>query len=319
MAIQRLSIFLLSFLALGSIFFAIFLDPSQHSLSVTKFWQNALLHHIVLDLRLPRVACAFVTGGLLALAGVLMQVLLRNPLADPYVLGISSGASLAVLLVMLAGGAGGWLIGGAWVGSLFASILVFALQDKHVSLQSPKIILTGVALASGFSALVSLILFVCPDQVMRSMFYWLVGDFNYAHMPYIETGILSFGLIFSFCQARKLNILVRGKHAAAALGINVQALSWQLYFLSALLTATAVTLAGCIGFIGLIVPHALRLIVGYDHRIILPASVLLGGSLLTLAEALSRQLAFPLELPVGIVMALIGIPIFIFLLKKQTL
>lgn len=221
------------------------------------------------------------------------------------------------LLCMLLGISGYWLTGGAWAGSLLAMLLVF-LCTKKIAGQPQQLLLTGVALASGFSALSSLILSISPDHTLRGMLFWLVGDLSEAHLPVLEGCVLLIGLMMSLSFARELNLLVRGEKAAKALGVNTHRLQWKLYLLSSFLTATAVTLAGCIGFVGLIVPHMFRLLFGYDHRFLLPGCVLMGGSLLTIADMLSRRLFFPQQLPVGIVMVLIGIPIFIFLLQKKT-
>jgi iron complex transport system permease protein len=280
---------------------------------------NTTQQDIVFRIRLPHALTAFVTGGLLALAGALMQVLVRNPLADPYVLGVSGGAAVITLVLMLCGLSGMWLIGGAWVGSLITILVVFLLTKNQLRWGSQQLLLTGIALASGFSACISLLLLISPDATLRGMLFWLVGDLSAARLPWFESGILIVGLLFSLCFAKELNILTRGEKAAKALGVNTHALQWKLYLLSSLLTATAVTLAGCIGFIGLIIPHVFRLLFGYDHRYLLPGSVLLGGSLLCSADLLSRIVFFPQEIPVGIMMAFIGIPVFLFLLQKNSL
>lgn len=277
--------------------------------------QDSVISDIFFDLRLPRTLSAFVTGALLALSGTIMQVLLRNPLADPYVLGVSGGAAVASLLCIFLGLEGAWLTGGAWLGSLFAIMIVFMLTYNQRS--SERILLIGVALASSFSALVSFILIMSPEHELHSMLFWLLGDLSYSHMPVIESIILFCALIISLFFAKQLNILLRGEHEAKALGIDTSRLQIQLYFLSALLTAAAVALAGCIGFVGLIVPHIFRLVFTYDHRWLIPGSILLGGSLLTIADTLSRTLFAPQQIPVGITMVLIGIPIFVFLLQKR--
>lgn len=305
---------ILGLLAIASILLSLFkgstLIHPQQLITAIFSQQDALTRHIFLTLRLPRTGAAFVTGGLLALAGALMQILLRNPLADPYVLGISGGAALGSLLCILCGLTGYWITGGAWLGSLCAILLVFALA------KSKNMLLIGIAVASGFAALISFILLISPDRELRSMLFWLLGDLSYAHVPVGESCILLLGLIISMSFARQLNIFVRGEPEARALGVHTTHLQIRIYFLSALLTAAAVTLAGCVGFVGLIVPHIFRLLYGSNHRYLLPGSVLLGGSLVTLADTLSRTLFAPIQLPVGIMMSLIGIPIFIGLLLR---
>lgn len=280
----------------------------------TVLWQNIVLH-----LRLPRTLSAFVTGGLLALAGAIIQVLLRNPLADPYILGVSGGAAVASLVFILCGLTGYGLTGAAWIGSLFSIFLLITLTGRKTVWSTQRLLLTGIALASGFSAVISFILMMSPDKELHGMLFWLLGDLSFSHWPFIEGGILLAGLIASLVLAKKLNILVRGEEEARALGVNAARLERQLYFLGALLTAAAVALAGCVGFVGLIVPHLVRLLCGYDHRFLLPGSVLLGGGLLTAADTLSRTLFAPEQLPVGITMSLIGIPVFLFLLHKNKL
>ena len=279
---------------------------------------STLTSEIIWHFRLPRTFSAFVTGGLLGLSGAIMQVLLRNPLADPYVLGISGGAATMSLFCILAGLTGVWLTGGAWLGSLLAILLVFAFNKKQTSWNTQRVLLTGVALASGFSAVISCILVISSDKELHGMLFWLLGDLSFARIPFLESGILVAGLVLSLSLAKQLNILGRGEKEAKSLGINTTRLQLQLYFLSALLTAAAVALAGCIGFIGLIVPHTFRLLCGYDHRLLLPGCILLGGSLLTIADTLSRTLFAPQQIPVGIIMTLTGIPVFLFLLHKNS-
>lgn len=309
-------------LSTASIFYSLFKGStliSIYQLFAALFQHNqSLTSEIILNFRLPRTFSAFVTGGLLGLAGAMMQVLLRNPLADPYVLGISGGAATMSLLCLLCGLTGFWLTGGAWVGSLIAILLVFAFNKKQSVWNTQRVLLTGIALASGFSALISCILIMSSEKELHGMLFWLLGDLSFAHMPFLESIILLIGLILSLGLAKQLNILGRGEKEAKSLGIPTTRLQIQLYFLSALLTAAAVALAGCIGFIGLIVPHAFRLLCGYDHRLLLPGCVLLGGSLLTIADTLSRTLFAPQQIPVGIVMTLIGIPVFLFLLHKNS-
>lgn len=275
---------------------------------------DLLLDDIILKLRLTRALSAFVTGGLLALAGCLMQVLLKNPLADPYILGVSSGAAVCALLFVLLGFLDFVTIGG-WIGSLISIALIFLLSKKNF--HAERILLTGIALASGFSALISFILIQSNHYEFYYMMYWLLGDLNNTHMPLLEGSILLLGLLLSLFFSPHLNILVQGENVAHALGVNTNLLHYLLFSLSALCTASAIALAGCVGFIGLIVPHMLRLCGSHTHQWLLPNAVLLGGSLLTLADAITRNIFFPEILPVGIGMALIGIPIFLYLLFRN--
>lgn len=275
-----------------------------------------ITHAIIFNLRLPRTICAFITGGLLALAGALMQTLLRNPLADPYVLGISGGAAVASLLGLLLGFS--LMIGiFAFIGSLFAMFLVLTLSRARHHFSSFRLLLTGVVIATGFSAIISFILTISPDQNLRSMLFWLMGDLSYSHFAIWQPIVLMIGTAIALFFAKPLNILTRGDLAARSLGINTHRLNLWLYIVSSLLTACAVSIAGSIGFIGLIVPHMLRLLGNSDHRFIIPASVLLGGTLLTLADMLARSIIAPTQLPVGIITAIIGVPLFLFLLQRD--
>ncbi len=271
---------------------------------------------VILELRWPRTAAAFTTGALLATAGALMQVLLRNPLADPYVLGVSGGAATGALLAMLFGMGALWLHGAAFGGALLSMLLVFVLAHGSGSWSSQRLLLTGVVVAAGWGATIGFLLAVSPDQGLRSMLFWLMGDLSFAAMPYTGAGVLLCGLVLGIALGRPLNILTHGERTAAALGVTVPSLRRLIYLLASLLTATAVTLAGNIGFVGLIVPHILRLLGLRDHRILLPAAALLGGCLLIVADTLARSLLAPRQLPVGILTALIGVPLFLALLRR---
>jgi len=278
---------------------------------------DPLQRSVLLDLRLPRALSAFAVGGLLALAGTLMQVLLRNPLADPYILGVSGGAAVAALLAMLVGGAGLVLTGAAFGGALLTMLLVFALARRQGSWTAVRLLLTGVVIASGWAALIGLILAISPDTTLRGMLFWLMGDLEFAAHPLGAWLALAAGLAVALTLARDLNVLARGDLQARTLGVPVALLFPLLYVLTSLLTAAAVTLAGSIGFIGLIVPHLLRLLGGGDHRVLLPGAVLLGGSLLTGADTLARSLIAPQQLPVGVITALLGVPVFLYLLNRR--
>ena len=278
---------------------------------------DALHQTLVLELRLPRALAAFGTGALLALAGALMQILLRNPLADPYVLGLSGGASVAALVAMLAGASMALVSGAAFVGALVSILIVFGLAHGTGSWTPTRLLLTGVVMAAGWGALISFLLAVSPVDQLPGMLYWLMGDMAYAGSPWPVLSVAVISLVVVTPLGRTLNVLARGGLQAAALGVAVRSLEWTLYLLASLLTAVAVTTAGSVGFVGLMVPHMLRLRLGNDQRVILPASLLAGGTLLTLADTLARTLIAPQQLPVGVITALLGVPSFLYLLSRS--
>lgn len=278
---------------------------------------DSLQTAVVLELRLPRALSAFAVGGLLAVAGALMQVLLRNPLADPYILGVSGGASVAVLTAMLAGITGVFLTAAAFVGALLSTLMVFGLAHGRGSWTPTRLLLTGVVVAAGWGALMTLILATAPFERLPGMLYWLMGDLAYAGDPSPALGLLLFACLLLIPVGRHLNVLARGHLQAAALGLSVKPMEWVIYGAASLLTASAVAMAGAIGFVGLVIPHALRLVIGNDQRLILPASALAGGTLLVIADTLARTVIAPQQLPVGVLTALIGVPAFLYLLSRN--
>lgn len=279
---------------------------------------DSLVSSVVLELRLPRTVVGFMVGAMLALAGALMQVLLRNPLAEPYVLGVSGGASAAVLIAMLSGLSGLWISGSAFFGAMISMLLVFGLAHGKGDWSPARLLLTGVVIAAGWGALISLILSITQGTQLRGMLFWLMGDLSYAQYTHWALIVLVVCLLVSMMISRNLNILARGELQAATLGVSPKKIRYLIYFLSSLLAATAVTLAGNVGFVGLIVPHAIRLMVGSDHRVLLPAAFLLGGCLVMLADGLARTIIAPQQLPVGVLTAIIGIPVFLILLRRQS-
>jgi iron complex transport system permease protein len=271
----------------------------------------------VRSLRLPRALAGFACGGLLAIAGALLQVLLRNPLADPYVLGVSGGAGVGALLAILFGWGLAGINGAAFVGALCAMFIVFGLAHGEGSWTHTRLLLTGVIVASGCGAAIALMLSIAPDNKLRGMLFWLMGDLSQANDPRLVLGILTAVLLIALPFARELNLLTRGADTAQTLGVQVSRLRRGVYIVASLATAAAVTQAGSIGFIGLIVPHLVRLAVGNDQRLLLPASVLAGGSLLVIADTLARTVVAPQQLPVGVLTALIGVPVFLYLLARD--
>lgn len=309
----------LVFLSLVSILFSLSVGSMEIDLQqvVSALFgdEQTIESKVVLELRMPRVISGFLVGGMLALAGALMQVLLRNPLAEPYILGVSGGASVFALLVMMAGLSGFWINIGAFSGALVSIILVFGLTRMGENWNPMRVLLTGVVVAAGWGAVISFLLAVSPTSQIYSMLFWLMGDLGYAKYSTFSFIVLLSCLIISLFIARSLNLLSYGDQQAAALGVSVNQLRYLIYFLASLLAATAVMQAGSIGFIGLIIPHLVRILLGSDHRLLIPVSVLLGGCLLVVADGLARTIIAPQQLPVGILTAMIGVPLFLILLQ----
>lgn len=307
----------------GLISLIVALSVGSVSVSLTELWAvisgrgEGLHQALVFELRAPRAMAAFATGGLLSLSGALMQVLLRNPLADPYVLGISGGAAAGALLSMLLGLGTVMVSGSAFAGALLSTLMVFGLARGRGSWTPTRLLLTGVVVAAGWGAMIAFMLTMGSVEQLPGMLYWLMGDLSYARTPWLAWLVLIPAVLVILPLGRSLNVLARGPLQAAALGVAVKPLAWTVYALASLLAAVAVTTAGSVGFVGLIVPHMLRLVLGNDQRIVLPASVLAGGVLLTVADTLARTLMAPEQLPVGVITALIGVPTFLFLLYRS--
>jgi iron complex transport system permease protein len=272
---------------------------------------------VILELRLPRALTAFSVGGLLAIAGVLMQVLLRNPLAEPYILGSSGGAAVAALFAMILGLGSLVVDVAAFGGAMAATLLVFSIAHGTGSWAPARLLLTGVVLAAGFSAATTLLLALSPEQNLRGMLYWLMGDLSFAYEPGRVLWLMIGLVIAGTLAARHLNVLSRGELQAAIVGMPVTGFRYIVFAAASLATAISVTTVGVIGFIGLVVPHLVRLVAGSDHRIVVPASALAGGSLLVLADTLARTLMAPRQLPVGALTAAIGVPLFLVLMSRS--
>ena len=268
------------------------------------------------DIRLPRTLAAFVTGAALALAGVLMQVLLRNPLADPYILGLSGGAAVGALASIMLGLGGWWLSSTAFVGALISVGVVFGIASRAGSWSTTHLLLTGVVVSAGWGALINLMLSTSASASVQGMLFWLMGDLSQSSVGPAQIGVLVVGAALAMRAARSLNVLVRGDLVAASLGVDIKRLRLSLFFGASLLTVIAVTTAGSVGFVGLVVPHMLRLIGARDHRVLIPFSLLTGGTFLVVADTLARTLLAPQQLPVGMITALIGVPSFIAILRS---
>jgi len=269
---------------------------------------------VVLDLRLPRVLSAFGIGALLAVSGVLLQALFRNPLADSYVLGVSGGSALGALLALLAGGSL-WLVqGAAATGAILATLLVLALAHGGATV---RVLLTGVVVASACGALVTLVLVLADNGQLRGMMFWLAGDLGWAARPWTMAATALLATVVVGLLARPLDVLATGETMAQSLGLNLARWRVVIVVLAGLLTAGAVIQGGTIGFVGMVVPHLVRIAFGTAaHRVVVPAAALAGGTLLAAADLVARIAAAPRQLPVGAIMALLGVPVFLVLLRR---
>jgi len=270
---------------------------------------------VMTAVRLPRVLAAFGVGSLLALSGVLLQALFRNPLADPYVLGVSGGAAIGALLAMIVGAEAFSVHSAAVIGALGAVAIVYLLARAG---GTPRLLLTGVVLASACGAVISVLLALADSTRVRGMVFWLAGDLEWAFSPWMSALAAAGAVVVAMLIGRPLNVLAAGELRARSVGLEIEVWRSLLFFTCALLTAIAVVSAGTIGFVGLITPHAVRLTFRTsDHRVVAPASAVLGGTLLAIADLVARTIAGPRQLPVGAIMALVGAPLFMVLLRGR--
>jgi iron complex transport system permease protein len=283
---------------------------------------DATTRTIVLELRMPRVVLALVAGGGLAVAGAVFQALLRNPLAEPYVLGVAGGAAVGAVLALTLGLAAvpGAVPVAALLGAAGAILLVLRIALRAGSaLDTRVLLLAGVVVGAFFNAVILLLLTLADLESFRSAVFWMMGSL--AAASWRSAGVLAAyvlpATLVLLALARPLNLLAIGEDTALFLGARVGRVKLVAYFIASLLVAASVAACGVIGFIGLIVPHAVRLAWGSDHRLLLPACVLGGGAFLLLADTAARTLAAPAELPVGVVTALLGVPMFIVLLRRS--
>ncbi|MBA5869384.1 MAG: iron chelate uptake ABC transporter family permease subunit [Nitrospira sp. CR2.1] len=276
---------------------------------------------ILFQVRLPRVMLGFLVGSCLASVGVALQALLRNPLADPYVLGVSSGAALGVAVAVLFG-IGATVLALSilpvcgFVGGLVALAVIYRMAATHERLPIHSVLLAGVILNAIFSALIMFITSIMEPNRSFGMMAWLMGSLTAPAYPVLAalSGYLLIGLVLLFKHVRVLNILALGEEPARSLGIDTERVKRFIFLVSALMTGAVVSFSGMIGFIGMIVPHAVRLVLGADHRLLLPASALVGGMFLMVADTAARTLFVPSEVPVGVITALAGGPFFVYLL-----
>lgn len=303
---------------------ALSLSQGAVPLSMSEFWQailrqgDPIKQTILWDLRLPRICAAVLVGAALGMSGALLQGMLRNSLADPFILGISAGAGLIVILTIV------WQIFpiaiplAAWIGAILTSAIVILLGRGTSGISVERLILGGVAVSSLFGAVQSTLLLLAEDGQIQIALSWLIGSLNgrgwqeiFTASPYIIVALVAGCLL-----ARSVNVLALGDDLAVGLGLSLTRSRLLIGGVATLLAASAVSIGGLIGFVGLVVPHGVRLLVGTDHRFVLPLSALAGAWLLTFADLLSRLGA--VELPVGSVTALLGSPLFIWLLYRRS-
>lgn len=279
---------------------------------------------IILELRLPRVISGALVGAGLALAGAVLQALLRNPLADPFVLGISSGAALGAVLAILFG-LGGTLLGSymvpgtAFVAALLTIFFVYSIARVGGRVPVQTMLLAGVIVSSFFSAMIMFLISLTSDERLHSVTFWLMGSLEYMasqNLGFIFLFLCGGGVILFF-MAKDLNLMALGEETALELGVDVEKVKLVAFVFTSLITGAVVSVSGLIAFVGLIVPHMIRMIWGPDHRFLLPASAWGGAMFLILADTLARTLLAPLEIPVGVITAITGAPFFIYLLRKK--
>ena len=273
---------------------------------------------ILMNIRLPRTIVAALVGVHLSLSGAILQAIMKNPLADPHIIGISSGAGLAGIFVMLVfPGHEAFVTPAAFFGAMAAAVAIYLLAWKN-GIRPIRIILAGVAVSAFLGAGISALMIFYSDRVHGALM-WMVGGLSARSWPQVDM-IFPYtivGLVLALAFSRKLNILLLGDEIARSLGLRVEVTRLLLTAIAALLAASAVAVVGLLGFVGLIVPHAARLLVGSDYRFLLPASALLGAAVVTLSDTFARTAFAPVELPVGILMAVLGAPFFLFLLRRE--
>jgi len=275
---------------------------------------------IIADIRLPRVLMAIVVGAALAVAGAAYQALLRNPLADPGILGISSGAALgAITATVFADSLPVSRPVAAFIGAVITIAVVYALgQGKHGS-GTERLILAGVIINALLSSIVIFLVTTAAGARQRSVLSWLIGDLSgESRLLPVITLFIAIGIAVVYVNARSLNLLMIGEENASALGVETRRVKIVVYLAASLLTGAAVAVSGAIGFVGLIVPHAVRLVGGSDNRLVVPASALAGGVFLMLADTLARTVVAPRELNIGVITSLVGAPVFVYLLRRTS-
>ncbi len=310
------------FTMLGCLVLVLLLSLSLGQQTINPFQLDPLQLKIVLDLRLPRIVVALLMGGSLGVAGAILQGVFRNPLADPYVLGTSSGAALAAAFGLLATqGTGVWLVPVlALTGALVTSAVVVSLGRDAWGVRAERLLLAGVGIGFFLSAILMLVMSLAQADGVKRALLWMAGDLAGADWSVVPVAslLMLFGFVLALARRRGLNALALGDEVAFGLGLEPGRERTLLVLAASLLTAASVALGGIVGFVGLMVPHAVRALVGADARRVLPLSALGGGMLLCLADTVGRSVLPPVEIPAGVVTALIGAPWFLIMLRRAT-
>lgn len=285
---------------------------------------GSLHNRAILHLRLARILAAGLAGAALSVSGAILQAILRNPLADPYVLGISAGGGLGAALVIVSGGLA--FLGGTWsvpvaafAGAVITIFLVYGLARSGGKVPTHSLLLSGVVVGAVFGSILLFLMTTTRVDTLHSVIGWLLGDteIQYAPILYMLVAATTVGIGIALLFSRDLNVMALGEEPAAHLGLHVERVKKMFFVLSSLITGATVAACGLIGFVGLIVPHMVRLVIGPDHRYLVPASALGGAVFLILADAVARTILAPQEIPIGVVTAFLGGPFFIFLLRRR--
>ena len=296
------------------------LSLGSQYIPLSILWQGSATqeYNIIMSIRLPRTMNAITVGALLSLAGLMIQNLVKNPLADPYILGIS-GASASVQLAIIASGIvlPFWLF--ILIGFIAAiiSLLLLIMVSSNKGIQTNNLLLSGVVMAFAYGAIISLILTLSPQSTTKPMLFWLMGDLSYSTNSIYPIIILIIGIIWVTKYHKELDLLARGDFFAQKCGVDVKKINLLILITTSVFTAIAVSMAGTIGFVGLVVPHIARLLVGNIHAKLIPTSALIGAIVLLVADTFSRTIVAPIQLPVGIFTALFGVPVFLMLLRRK--
>ena len=317
-----------SFLTVSQVLYELFINTYRtiaSFLMLPASSDSSIPKTLVWNIRLPRVLMGALAGMALATAGAVMQALFRNPMADPYIIGVASGASVGASFAIVAGGTIGFLAGYtlpffAFIGALLSVFLVYTISTVRGSIKVDTLLLSGIAIGSFMSALTSFLTYI-SGEYLRPIVFWLMGGLSLVEGEWESITIAAVVIIpsclFVFFYARPLNLLLLGEESAQYRGLNVPRVQKFVLIIASLITGVTVAFTGVIGFVGLIVPHMVRIVTGPDHRILLPVSAFTGATFLILADVLAKTILFPVEIPVGIITAFCGAPFFLYLLRKH--